>query len=218
MKLLAIKEVLKLKESNYGVLKCNILNIREQHNHSPHFHIHCAGDMNYRVAINVRSSIYPSEVLYYIEKKFRHPITSKIIDFPFGFTDINDDVKTKYGLDYLRGKLFNKKFLKPIASQLPGPNNDLNEKIYDLLSKGINNKNYTLYVFGKRWGPEGKDKVFNFSPGNGIHDIHMNQGNVNGFDRDDSAYNDGGLLIHIMPENRWIGVFIAFQSQSFRIN
>jgi uncharacterized protein YukJ len=67
------------------------------------------------------------------------------------------------------------------------------------------------------WGPESKDKVFNFSPGNGIHDIHMNQGNVVGFNRDDSPFQDGGILINIMPENRWIGVFIAFQSQNFKI-
>jgi uncharacterized protein YukJ len=36
-----------------------------------------------------------------------------------------------------------------------------------------------IYAFGAKWGPEkGKpDKYFKFVPGNGIHDIHMNQGN-----------------------------------------
>jgi hypothetical protein len=36
-----------------------------------------------------------------------------------------------------------------------------------------------VYAFGQRWGPEPgtPDKVFGFSPGNGIHDLHMNQGN-----------------------------------------
>jgi len=35
-----------------------------------------------------------------------------------------------------------------------------------------------VYAFGERWGPEADrpDKVFGFSPGNGVHDIHMNQG------------------------------------------
>ena len=41
------------------------------------------------------------------------------------------------------------------------------------------------YAFGERWGPEtpSKDKVFGFKPGNGVHDIHMNQGNSARFTR-----------------------------------
>jgi hypothetical protein len=44
-----------------------------------------------------------------------------------------------------------------------------------------------IYAFGQRWGPEAstRDKVFGFLPGNGVHDIHMNQGNSQQFlDRD----------------------------------
>lgn len=208
-----------MSENSYGVLKCNIIQIKEQHNHLPHFHIHCVSDkVHYRVSINVRSSLYPSEVLYYIDNNFHHPITLKIKDFPFGFTSIIDDIRSEYGLDYLRGSLFKRNKLKPIADQLPGPDNDLNEKIFTIVSKAMNTNDYVLYAFGKRWGPEGKDKVFHFSPGNGIHDIHMNQGNVIGFNTDDSSYADGGLLLHFVPEDKWIGIFIAFQSQSFKLN
>jgi len=33
-----------------------------------------------------------------------------------------------------------------------------------------------IYAFGEPWVNERqKDKIFGFKPGNGIHDIHMNQ-------------------------------------------
>src|SRR5699024_10448994 len=50
----------------------------------------------------------------------------------------------------------------------------------------------------------------------GVHDIHMNQGNPPGkyFD-DNGIYQDGGLLFHFCSRNRWSAVFTAFQSQAF---
>src|SRR5262249_15255490 len=50
---------------------------------------------------------------------------------------------------------------------------------------------------------------------NGVHDIHMNQGNNGRFRADDGVWQDGGLLIHLPTRSRWIGIFLAFQSQSW---
>ena len=57
--------------------------------------------------------------------------------------------------------------------------NDLNEKIERYIKRAIEEK-AIIYAFGERWGPEENtpDSYFHFEPGNGIHDIHMNQGNV----------------------------------------
>ena len=75
----------------------------------------------------------------------------------------------------------------------------------------------TLYAFGQRWGPEaGKaDKTFGFRPGNGVHDIHMNQGNSPRFEGDDGVWQDGALLFHLPAEERWVGIFLAFQNQAW---
>jgi hypothetical protein len=72
-------------------------------------------------------------------------------------------------------------------------------------------------AFGQRWGPEADtpDKVFGFSPGNGVHDIHMNQGNTGRFVEDDGVWQDGGLLLHYPGQDQWVGVFLAFQSQAW---
>jgi hypothetical protein len=75
----------------------------------------------------------------------------------------------------------------------------------------------TIYAFGERWGPEHstRDKVFGFLPGNGVHDIHMNQGNAGRFVDDDGVWQDGGLLMHFEADDQWVGVFLAFQSQAW---
>ncbi|HEY4417879.1 MAG TPA: DUF2278 family protein, partial [Pseudonocardia sp.] len=78
------------------------------------------------------------------------------------------------------------------------------------------NQRVTAYVFGERWGPEDQaDQVFDFRPGNGVHDIHMNQGNSAQFVRDDGVWQDGGLLLHLADESRWVALFLGFQSQAW---
>jgi hypothetical protein len=74
-----------------------------------------------------------------------------------------------------------------------------------------------VYAFGERWGPEPgtPDKVFGFRPGNGIHDIHMNQGNEGRFAGDNGVWQDGALLIHFPAQSQWVAFFLAFQSQSW---
>ena len=74
-----------------------------------------------------------------------------------------------------------------------------------------------IYAFGQRWGPEAatRDKVFGFLPGNGVHDIHMNQGNSQQFRGDDGVWQDGGLLLHYPAQDQWVAIFLAFQSQAW---
>jgi hypothetical protein len=73
-----------------------------------------------------------------------------------------------------------------------------------------------VYAFGQRWGPETKaDNYFGFVPGNGIHDIHMNQGNAGQFTKDNGVWQDGGLIFEFPGQNQWTAVFLKFQSQSW---
>jgi hypothetical protein len=43
----------------------------------------------------------------------------------------------------------------------------------------------------------------------------MNQGNDGSFQRDDGVWQDGGLLLHLAAESRWVAIFLAFQNQSW---
>jgi hypothetical protein len=106
--------------------------------------------------------------------------------------------------------------MTPLPVNAPGPNNDLNEKLDQVVQRAMSDEHALVYAFGQRWGPESKaDNYFGFKPGNGIHDIHMNQGNVGRFTNDDGIWQDGGLIFEFPNQNQWTAVFLKFQSQSW---
>jgi hypothetical protein len=107
--------------------------------------------------------------------------------------------------------------MRPLPATEPGPDNDLAEKLEHFVTRAVADPTARLYAFGQRWGPEAgaEDKVFGFSPGNGVHDIHMNQGNSGRFTRDDGVWQDGALLLHYPGQDQWVGIFLAFQSQAW---
>lgn len=205
---------------SYGVLKGRAINKRLGSGQSPHYQVHIIDDTtDYRIAINVKSMLSPSELLYIVDEHFVHSITQDLPDFERGFTAINS-TSGGVALDFIRGNLFNPNKLIPLPHDIPGPDNDLNDKINYFVERAIGDSDAMIYAFGERWGPEQniKDKYFGFKPGNGIHDIHINQGNVGKFIEDDGVWQDGGLLFHFPEQDQWVGIFMAFQSQSWHTN
>ncbi|MGH3480096.1 MAG: DUF2278 family protein [Nocardioidaceae bacterium] len=120
-------------------------------------------------------------------------------------------------LDFIRGNLFDPATMRPLPADATGPDNDLADLLDHYVSRATGDPTIVAYVFGQRWGPEAAvpDKVFGFRPGNGVHDVHMNQGNSGRFIGDDGVWQDGGLLLHLTGENRWVALVLAFQSQSW---
>jgi hypothetical protein len=120
-------------------------------------------------------------------------------------------------LDFIRGNLVQRSDMRLLPPNLPGPDNDLSDKLAHYVDRATRDDAATLYAFGQRWGPEPglRDKVFGFLPGNGVHDIHMNQGNDGRFVRDDGVWQDGGVLLHFPDPEQWVGIFLAFQSQAW---
>jgi uncharacterized protein YukJ len=210
----------------YGVLKCHaIAGKMELGKDTPHYQVHVNDrKFSYRLAVNVRSSQKPFDLLYLVEDNFEHYITDKLNKLDFGFTKITETDRKAGGiaLDYIRANLFKVTNMKPLPFNLPGENNDLNELIDSYIQRAIETK-AAVYVFGEPWGvekPEPKpDKIFGFEPGRGIHNIHMNQGNSGTFAQENGVYQDGALLIHfpsaIASQEYWVAAFFAFQSQSF---
>jgi uncharacterized protein YukJ len=213
---------------NYGVLKGKAINKIIGQGSSPHYEVHLIDDTtDYRIAVNVKSNLAPSELLYLVVDDFQHPILERLTTLDTGFTSL-ERAANKMALDFIRGNLLDPRKMRPLPHNIPGPDNDLNEKIDAYVQRAIGDERANIYAFGERWGPETnkKDKYFGFLPGNGIHDIHMNQGNVGQFTKDDGVWQDGALLFHfpsiekvdvgvgteVWPE-QWVAVFLAFQSQ-----
>jgi uncharacterized protein YukJ len=200
----------------YGVLKGHPIERRLGAGSSPHYQVRLVDENDdYRIAINVKSQLSPSEVEYLIDDRFNHPLTNTLLDLPLGFTPLKPG-PAGGGIDFIRANLFDRKQMRPLPFNVPGLDNDLNEKIDHFIQRAMANEDSLIYAFGERWGPETqKDKYFGFKPGNGIHDIHMNQGNADSFKGDDGVWQDGGLFIHFPSQKQWVGVFLKFQSQTW---
>ncbi len=204
--------------SHYGVVAGRVVGSKaEGGSDSPHFQIRIdAGGTEYRVAVNVLSKLAPSELLYLADESFEHPLVNALPDLPDGFTAISS-APGGIALDFIRGNLFDRQDLTAMPATTPGPDNDLADKLGHFVTRATADPSARVYAFGERWGPEASvpDKIFGFSPGNGIHDIHMNQGNVGQFKRDDGVWQDGGLLLSFADSGQWVAIFLAFQSQAW---
>lgn len=204
--------------NGYGVLVGTVVDKKvESGQQTPHYQIHIrASGVDYRIAVNVRSAQNPPDLLYFADEAFTHPILSALAGLGDGFHPV---ASTAGGaaLDYIRGNLFDHTAMRTLPANLTGADNDLSDKIDHFIARALANPDARVYAFGQRWGPESAvpDKVFGFRPGNGIHDIHMNQGNSGTFVGDDGVWQDGGLLIHYPAQPQWVGFFLAFQSQAW---
>lgn len=200
----------------YGVLKGKAIETKKGTGNTPHFQILVSDDrLLFRIAVNVESQEPPSDVLYFVDENFTHPVIDLIAPLPMGYHPL-EKKPGELAIDFIRGNLFDSSQMVALPHNIPGEDNDLNELVQKYVAKAIAMESSEIYAFGERWGPEDvRDKFFGFIPGNGIHDIHMNQGSSDRFMKYDGVWQDGCLIIHLPDENKWIGIFLAFQSQCF---
>lgn len=204
--------------SKYGVLKGTVIgHLRDADD--DHYQILIkSGKALYRIAVNVKSSAphAPSTVLFTSLNVLPKAYTDKLQALPAGYTKLSSH-PDGVALDFLRSKLIKPATMKPLPPDVPGKDNDLKDLLETAVIKAMQQTGALVYALGQRWGPEnGKpDQYFHFSPGNGIHDIHMNQGNSGKYKADNGIYQDGALILSY-PGGGWLAVFLAFQSQSFK--
>ena len=202
---------------NYGVLRGSVIDRRLASGANAHYQLHVVDDTtHYRIAVNVKSALQPSELEFLVDSNFRHPILDDVVALTAGWNPL-EPRPGGAALDFIRGNLFDRAGLRPLPFDVPGPDNDLNEKLDHFVRRAMSDEQATAFAFGERWGPEQdkSDKIFGFLPGNGVHDIHMNQANVGRFVRDDGVFQDGALLLHFPAQDQWVAIFLKFQSQTW---
>ena len=204
--------------STYGVLKGTVIgHLRDADD--DHYQIQVkAGNTVHRIASNVKSSApnSPSIVLFQSITTLPVPLMADLRALVPGYKKLASK-PDGVAIDYLRSGLVNPKSMRPVPPDAPGVDNDLKDLLEAAVVKAMKEPGSVIYAFGAKWGPEKKtrDKYFKFLPGNGIHDIHMNQGNSGSYKKDNGIYQDGALIVEY-PENKWRAFFFAFQSQSFK--
>lgn len=192
----------------------------ETNGRTPHYQILIDTGLElFRVAVNTRSGANhrsKSDLLYFADDDFRHQITTRLANVDDG----PHSIPTPAGglaLDYQRGGMFDRRHMRRVPSSRPGPSNDLIDELDHWVARAHSDPAMRLHAYGARWGPEmqANDQVFGFKPGNGIHDVHMNQGNWDEHRRENHPWTDGGLIFHDAQDNRWCAIFLAFQTQSW---
>ena len=203
----------------YTLVKGQALSHREERGgKSPHFQIllDCGG-IWLRLAINTRSGSsggQDAELLFLANDDFQHPLTDRLLELPDGIYEVASEPHG-LALDYQRGQLFDPRHMRHIPASRPGAHNDLSDELLSRVTRAINDPAARVYAWGTRWGPEQNsvDHIFHFTPGNGIHDIHMNQGNMDEHAHDNGTWADGAIMFSTGDGAQWCAIFLAFQTQ-----
>jgi uncharacterized protein YukJ len=179
----------------------------------------------FTVAVNIQS-VDGSEVLYAIEEGFTPPDLAGLMALPMGMTALKS-VAGGLALDYVRSTVggapmitkAQMTLLPQLGAKAKGGGAEaqmilrakakaLENAVVTLLNMTIADKDGVIYAFGSAFSDQGKV--------DGIHDIHMNQGNPKGnHGGDNGVWQDGALLINLPAKRTWTAVFIAFQTESW---
>jgi uncharacterized protein YukJ len=201
-----------VQTSRYGVLVGRIKDGVEDGGKSPHYEIWVQGGGDFRIAVNVRS-VDGSEVLAHYDPGYTPPANLDLAELATGkagFTTIATGPSGR-GLDYLRDDLF------PIADMSPLPPDGSGVNLRNLLDGQIERAKAdsaaVVIAFGEFFQDRGSDATFGFSPEQGVHDIHMMQGNSGEFASDNRIHGDGALFIRFSG-GETMALFVRFDTQS----
>ena len=186
-----------------------------QQGKNPHYHIKLnTASGVYDVAINIQSED-GSEVLYTVDHAFVPPAKDALTALPMGRKPLQSQ-PGGLALDYVRETVDGMAMvdrstmhLLPLTTPAGHRHNDLNNEVVDLLNRATADPNGTVYAFGNGFAD---------AHSQGVHDIHMNQGNPTqgGHAQDNGIWQDGALFVHLPAQDQWIAIFIAFQTESWQ--
>ena len=177
----------------------------------------------FTVAVNIQS-VDGSEVLYAIKEGFTPPDEAGLTALPMGIMRL-ESKPGGLALDFVRSMVNGAPMVtRAEMTLLPqlrpqGLSEEermmnrvrsaaLQNAVVTLLDMTIADKDGVIYAFGSAFSDKGKV--------DGVHNIHMNQGNPAGsFGKDNGVWQDGALFIHLPAKQTWTAVFIAFQTESW---
>ena len=205
---------------HYGVLRGRVdIFKREDDLSTPHLQIKIIDGRNqaWRIAVNVLSADQSHLVFHRVDPLQSHPALAGLAQLESGFTEISaPDRSAASALDYFRAPLYDWPTGIAVPSTGPGANDDLQDMLVTYL-KQLRDQSGEIFAFGAKFPEPGEPpsprSIDNqFKTKQGIHDIHMNQGNPAGpFAKDNGVFQDGGLILKF--PSRYMGLFLRFQTQ-----
>ena len=199
----------------YGVLRGRFDRAkREDGGGTPHLQVRLvdAAGQGWRVAVTVQSDTGSQVVYWVVDPLINHPILNGLAVVKSGFSARRGE--PSLALDAVKAPLF--EFASGRALPPSGQAND--DDLQDLLLLYLDQLRVSggqIFAWGQKFTSNQHrpiDKEFGNLDGlHGIHDIHLNQGNVGAHAKDNGVFQDGGLVL-AYPD-RSVGLFLAFQSQ-----
>jgi uncharacterized protein YukJ len=185
---------------------------------SPHLQIRLidAQGKPWRIPVNVRSGDPAKSLVIFhrADPLLSHPILDNLAAFSSGLTDLNSKPRSaSNALDYSRAPLFDWPTGIALPPTGPGADDDLQDVVSRQLSD-LKARGGELFAFGSHFHDQTPKKGIDteFGTKDGMHDIHMNQGNApHEHDEDNGVFNDGGLLLRF--PDRVAGLFFRFKTQ-----
>ena len=199
----------------YGVLRGRPDRFkREDNGSSPHLQIRVLedGGQPWRIAVNVQSNTGSHVAFWVVDPLVGQPVLATLPGRSQGFTALAPNAGQ--ALDFVKAPLFD----VALGRVLPPTGAASADDLQDLLSLFLEQCKAAggeIFAFGAKFDRnlhKPIDAEFGNTDGlHGIHDIHMNQGNVGQHAGDNGAFHDGGLILKF--PDRFMGLFLAFQSQ-----
>ena len=200
---------------HYGVLRGHPDRFKREDNTStPHLQIRVLedGGQPWRIAVNVQSNTGSNVAFWVVDPLIGEPVLASLPGLASGFTTAAPNAS--HALDYVKAPLFD----FPLGRALPPSGRANADDLQDLLSLFLDQCKAAggeLFAFGAKFD-RNLHKPIDAEFGNldglhGIHDIHMNQGNVGQHAGDNGVFHDGGLILRF--PDRFLGLFLGFQTQ-----
>ena len=187
-----------------------------------------AAGQPFTVAVNIES-VDGSEVLYAIKTPFQPPDATALAGLSAGITALPSE-PGGLALDFVREVIAGQpmirraemallpistgtaRFLAESLAPHMGPEkirtHALENAVVTLLNQAVSDPDSVLYAFGSAYADSGVV--------DGIHDIHMNQGNpLNNHSSQNGVWQDGAVFVNLPSQGTWTGLFLAFQTQSW---
>lgn len=205
----------------YGVLRGKVdVFKREDNDDSPHLQIKLIDDNGqaWRAAVNVLSGDHSLVIFHRTDPFQNHLILDTLPQVAPGFTLLPPAVRTaSTALDFFRSPLFDWPTGVAVPQTGPGADDDLQDMLVTYLTQ-LRDQQGELFIFGAKFPEPGQapnprpiDQEFHTLQG--MHDIHMNQGNPKPgqFAKDNGVFHDGGMILKF--PSRYVGLFLRFQTQ-----
>ncbi len=201
--------------ARYGVVRGRATQRIEAGERSPHCHILLESQgQRHRISINARSRPAPNEMLYHVDGDYEHDVLRRLVALPDGFTPLIDRSKGP-AIDYIRGHLFETWRMRPLPVETTDCN-DLNAVLEAAIARAIHEPDAAVFAFGHELDESPETTHFQPRAERVIKNVHMNQGDDRSDPHEQGVWQDGALFVYLPRAQRWISVFIAFQSQAFK--